>query len=125
MRSLHGRYIIVYKEHVNVMSGSNATAELPAHDAHKVIDWVKLMRLERISEDTFRSTCRAFNPSGDGSPAGRPKQAYGGHVYAQAVLAASKHCRQLAQAPQQAKGMTRSGRSQSGQSKAIHSYAIA
>lgn len=71
-------------------SSRSIETELPPHDDKKAVSWVDLMRLEKISDDTFRSTCRAFDPAGLGDTGGRPKQAYGGHVYAQAVIAASK-----------------------------------
>ena len=50
------------------------------------------MSLEKITETTFRSKTAAFAPGGNlvrALPTER-KRTFGGHVYAQAVLAASK-----------------------------------
>ncbi|KAK5239434.1 hypothetical protein LTR16_011934, partial [Cryomyces antarcticus] len=46
------------------------------------LPFTELMRLDKIDEHTFRSTAMAFAPGGGNS-------AYGGHVYSQAVWAAS------------------------------------
>jgi acyl-CoA thioesterase len=50
----------------------------------EVIPFVALMRLEKIDERTFRSTVRAYGPTGG------ENGAYGGHVYAQSVWAAAQ-----------------------------------
>lgn len=50
------------------------------------VPFAKLMELEKLTEDTFRSTTRAYSPSsGPGA-----RRAYGGHVYSQAVWAAAQ-----------------------------------
>lgn len=46
------------------------------------VDFVDLMNLEKITDNTFRSTTRAYAPD--------TNRAYGGHVYAQAVWAAAQ-----------------------------------
>lgn len=63
---------------------------VPLPDPKKPRTWAEQMALEQIGESTFRSL--ASTPSGAYSKVRgqmRPR-AYGGHVYAQAVYAASK-----------------------------------
>jgi hypothetical protein len=50
----------------------------------EVIPFAELMRLEKIDENTFRSTVSAYAPTGG------ENGAYGGHVYAQSVWAAAQ-----------------------------------
>lgn len=49
----------------------------------KPISWKRLMALKEIGDDTFESLTPAWPPAPF-------KRAFGGHVYAQAVVAASK-----------------------------------
>lgn len=53
------------------------------------IGFKDLMLLKSVNADTFISLTSAFQPGGYRRPAGS-NRAYGGHVYAQAVLAAAK-----------------------------------
>ena len=63
----------------------------PNHHNGVPVPFTTLMDLERINDLVFRSTTAAFSP---GAPLTEhirpPHRAYGGHVYAQSVLAASK-----------------------------------
>lgn len=61
----------------------------PCSDDDGPVSFETLMAVERINDSTYRSLTKAFEP---GSPSRDPVQrrrAYGGHVYAQAVWAAS------------------------------------
>lgn len=53
------------------------------------VSFEELMELERINDTTYRSLTQAFEPGAPTSPSSVPPKAYGGHVYAQAVWAAS------------------------------------
>jgi len=46
------------------------------------VDFAELIKLEKITDNTFRSTTKAYAPNSN--------MAYGGHVYAQAVWAAAQ-----------------------------------
>lgn len=59
----------------------------PCSEDGRPVSFETLMELERINNFTFRSRTKAFEPGGD--PLNK-KRAYGGHVYAQAVLAAAQ-----------------------------------
>jgi acyl-CoA thioesterase II len=50
----------------------------------EVVSFAELMKLEKIDERTFRSTVRAYSPTGG------ENGTYGGHVYSQAVWAAAQ-----------------------------------
>jgi acyl-CoA thioesterase II len=50
----------------------------------EVVPFAELMRLEKIDENTFRSTVSAYAPTGG------ENGAYGGHVYSQSVWAAAQ-----------------------------------
>ncbi|KAF2417416.1 acyl-CoA thioesteras-like protein [Tothia fuscella] len=50
----------------------------------EVVPFAKLMKLEKIDENTFRSTVSAYGPTGG------ENGAYGGHVYAQSAWAAAQ-----------------------------------
>lgn len=50
----------------------------------QVLPLASLMRLEKIDATTFRSTAKAYGPTGG------ENGAYGGHVFAQSVWAAAQ-----------------------------------
>ena len=63
---------------------------VPLPDPKVPIPWAQQMGLEKIDENTFRSTAGApFGAHTTKNGESRPR-AFGGHVYAQAVYAASK-----------------------------------
>ncbi len=64
--------------------------KLPPSDPDKPVAFATLMNLDKINENTFRSTTRAFQPGGPSTHGQEPPRAFGGHVYAQAVWAAAR-----------------------------------
>lgn len=61
--------------------------ELPLLDPHSTVSFEKLMRLERLDDNTFGSLTRPFVPGAKHLGFAR---AYGGHVYAQSAWAAAQ-----------------------------------
>ncbi|KAI9721144.1 MAG: hypothetical protein M1828_005250 [Chrysothrix sp. TS-e1954] len=62
--------------------------KLPDHPSpYERVPFTTLMNLEKINDNTYRSTSRAFTPRGRPDA---PNVAYGGHVYTQAVWAAAQ-----------------------------------
>ena len=57
----------------------------PPRNGNEYVPFEKLIQLERINKDTFRSIALPFAPDG---PNGAPGAAYGGHVFMQAAWAA-------------------------------------
>lgn len=57
----------------------------PPRNGNEYVPFEKLIQLERINKDTFRSITLPFAPDG---PNGAPGAAYGGHVFMQAAWAA-------------------------------------
>lgn len=55
----------------------------PPDNGNEKIPFTKLIALDKISADTFRSTALAFAPAGGA-------RTYGGHVYMQACYAAAQ-----------------------------------
>ena len=64
--------------------------ELPPLDPYSAVSFMELMKLETINDRTFRSATRAFQPGGKL----HTSRTFGGHVYAQAVLAAARTVKQ-------------------------------
>ncbi|KAK7529459.1 thioesterase-like superfamily-domain-containing protein [Phyllosticta citribraziliensis] len=57
-----------------------------AANGNQYLSFAQLMRLDKVGDGAFKSTAKAFSPGGTTA-------AYGGHVYAQAVWAASQTVR--------------------------------
>lgn len=57
----------------------------PPRDGNQPITFERLIELERLDKDTFRSIALPFTPD---APKGVRGVAYGGHVYMQAAWAA-------------------------------------
>lgn len=53
-------------------------------EKHHVLPFDKVMQLEKIDNQTFRSVVKAYSPTGG------ENGTYGGHVYAQAAWAAAQ-----------------------------------
>jgi acyl-CoA thioesterase len=54
------------------------------NDKREVLPFDKVIELEKISDNEFRSVTRAYSPTGG------QNGTYGGHVYAQAAWAAAQ-----------------------------------